>query len=54
MAGRPKRRQRRKIEEAEALRREYLRQARAEVKKRGSVREGHLRRLTQSDLNGRT
>lgn len=54
MAGRPKRREKRQAEEAVALRREILRAAAADVRKRGKVREKHLRRLTNADLNGST
>ena len=54
MAGRPKRRQSKQAQAAAALRAEYLRQAEAEVRKKGPVREKYLRRITQSDLNGKT
>ena len=54
MAGRPKRRAKRKEARAAALRQEYLTQAEADVRKRGKVRERHLRPLSQSELNGRT
>ena len=54
MAGRPKRRAKRQAAKADALRREIIRQAVSDVKKRGVVRDRQLRRLSNADLNGRT
>lgn len=54
MAGRPQRRAKRQAESAAAPRQEYLRQAVTDVLKKGKVKEKHLRRLSQAEINGKT